>query len=152
MVVTTTSLELNWLARHDKELPLPEIVFSPNNEDASGRRVGGCYYLPAKREFLFGDVYVPLDHGVILVGCESPETIAGTIAHEWRHHWQTHRGIKLASQYNAEDFASWDTYGKAIRRYFRNQSHEMDALLYQHKKARDWSSDYIMDLTFGKAM
>lgn len=142
------SLELNWLSRYDKDLPLPEIVYSPDNVDFHGRRCGGCYYSPERNEYLFGDVYVPFDNGVILVGAREPELMIGTLAHEWRHHWQLHRGLaKDGSGYNQEDFASLDTYNAAIRKYFRTQPHEMDALRFQFKHAPDWCSQNMLDIS-----
>lgn len=148
--MTFPSLELRWLARHDKDLPLPEIIFTPSNLDFRGQKCGGCYYKPEQNEFLYGDLFIPFDKGVIVVGTESPELIAGTIAHEWRHHWQFHRGLSLEpSHYDPKAFEEYTGYRAAVRKYFRTQAHELDALRYQNKVAPDWCSDYVMECTFG---
>jgi hypothetical protein len=143
------SLELRWLARHDRDIPLPEVLFASTNQDFEGKRCGGCFYTPKPGEFLYRDAFIPFERGVILVGTEDPEVIPGIIAHEWRHCWQFHRGLLRSPQpYNPDEFSEADTYDSAIRKYFRTQRQEMDALLYQFAKHPDWSSKRMVDATF----
>lgn len=141
------SLELRWLSRHDKDILLPEIVFTADMENAAGSRCCGCYWRPEENEYLIGDKFVPFDRGVIAINTEDPELIRGTIAHEWRHHWQFYHDLLPPAA------ASWDfggsNYDAKIRRFFRSRPHEMDALRYQLKHAPDWCSENMAHLTFG---
>ncbi len=145
------SLELGWLARRDKLLPVPEVLFSHDGTCFSGGRCSGCYYRPERKEYLFGDVYVPFDRGAILVSTKDPEEIASTLAHEWRHHWQLHHGLlpgKLS--FNMNRFDDWNTYDAAIRDYFHSQAHEMDALMFQRSATKQTPfTDETMDRVFG---
>lgn len=142
------SLELRWLARHDKDILLPEIVFAPDMDKIARNRCAGCYWKPEHSEYLIGESFVPFDRGVIAIGTEDPELIPGIIAHEWRHHWQFHRGL-LPSKVAAWKFST--DYDTTIRRFFRERPHEMDALKYQLKHAPDWHSQNMLDLTLGAA-
>lgn len=123
-------LELNWLARHDKDILLPLILIS------SEYACGGYYLSPKKQECLIDDRYYPQDRGVIVVNNnefkDSPESI---VAHEWRHLWQTYQGWPKevdTSWFNLDELLS---YKQKIIEYFNRSFTEMDALLFELKKA-----------------
>ena len=121
-------LELNWLARADKDILLPPVVFA----DTAGCS-GFCQY-PRKGERLIGDRFYPLDRGLIVVGLDSAD-VANTLAHEWRHLWQVYNKGEW-------DPKSWDAVGKRsyktkIVEFFKQSGDEMDALLFSLKKAPD---------------
>ena len=137
------SLELNWLSRHDKDLPIPAVIWSPSGTDFHDVRCRGCYYRPLRQEFLVGERFEPFHNGAIIVSGQEPDLIAGTLAHEWRHHWQYFRGMlpdKVTFDMNL--FDDPDSYDDAIKMYFESQKHEMDALLFQYRMAPDLSSDH----------
>jgi hypothetical protein len=135
------SLELRWLARHDKELLLPAIIFSSDIDGCAG-----CYYRPEQAEYLLGGVFVPFNRGVIVVNTKFPELIAGTLAHEWRHHWQHYNGLLPATVNGFNSARPWEL---EIATFFE-QPHERDALLYQHLKAADHNSQQMMDIVHGR--
>ena len=60
--------ELNWIAKKEKGVMLPLIIFE--NIDA-----GGCYYNPEKMEILLNEKYYPLDKGLIVIDISAPEAI-----------------------------------------------------------------------------
>ena len=120
-------IELNWLARSDKDILLPEVVF--DNDMEAG---GFCMY-PRKEEILLGEKYYPRDRGIIVVHSDYPGQ-ASTLAHEWRHLWQVYN-------YGEPGECSWwDTeshlsYKQQIINFFKSDTREMDALLFERQKA-----------------
>jgi YbbR domain-containing protein len=69
--------------------------------------------------------------------------LAGTIAHEFRHHWQKWKGIKF-------DSAGWanqkgKSYTEAIVEYFLGSVTEMDALLFELKYAHCDESEWRLE-------
>lgn len=121
------SLELRWLARKDKYIRFPEVVFA-NIES------GGIWIYPSKKEKLIGDRYYPLDLGIIVVNEEFGDEHEATIAHEWRHVWQYYnwgeRGVH--HPWGIEPHLS---YREQIVNYFANDVRELDALLFEVKIA-----------------
>lgn len=65
--------------------------------------------------------------------------LAGTIAHEYRHHWQRQNGWDQPSSVwsAAASPEEMVVYGKRLVKYFRSQAWEMDALRYQLRIAPD---------------
>jgi len=127
-------LELNWLARHDKYILLPPVVFA--NLD-----YGGFFRHPCKEETLVGESYYPLDRGLIAVGIQSDpdvKDIASCLAHEWRHCWQYY-------QMPQDKCVEWDSksllsYRQKIVTFFRSSRAEYDALQFELKVApTEWS-------------
>lgn len=123
-------LELNWLAKSDKDILLPLVLSS--NEDGTA---GGYYMNPTKGETLINDKYYPLDRGIIVINDvdyhECPEAV---IAHEWRHIWQTHQGWPMDGM-GWFDLDVSMTHKQKIIEYFTNSQRELDALFYEIKKA-----------------
>ena len=124
---TSSYLELNWLARADKYILLPPVIFA----DIS---YGGFLHFPDKKEVLIGDKYYPADRGLIVISETYPEEIESSIAHEWRHLWQCYQyGIPIS-------VANWNlksplTFKEQIIKFFTTDSKEYDALLFTLKKA-----------------
>ena len=58
-------LELNWLNKKDKTIPLPLILFDKVLSSS------GIYYAPEKKEILVNERYYPLDKGLIIVHLKS---------------------------------------------------------------------------------
>lgn len=127
------SLELNWIRREDKTLPLPRVVFHPLDG------MGGFYHFPEPAEVLIGETHYDATKGLIVVSTET-EHPASIIAHEWRHHWQTFHGWT----YDGIDWPEVETddeYWPNVARYFAASKSELDALLFEHRKAPDWISE-----------
>ena len=126
---TSSYLELNWLARADKYILLPPVIFADIPS-------GGFFHFPRKIEVLIDDKYYPADRGLIVISEIHSEHIEASIAHEWRHLWQYYqRGEHiLKSQWNLESPLS---YKEQIIGFFLSDPFEYDALLFQLKKAPD---------------
>ena len=117
--VRNPSLELNWLPNSMlKNIPTPEIYMV---DDAN---YGGCYYHISSK----------YKRGRIII-VDIAETIASTIAHEWRHCWQNHNNNLPEQGSSWEQHSKGKTYKKAIISYFKDQPFEMDALLFELKHA-----------------
>lgn len=131
------SIELGWLSRHDKDLPLPELVFAS--------RLAGCsgyYARPGRCESFVGGKGFDLTGGLIVCGETDAREAANTIAHEWRHHWQIfHMGLKDS----LTRFNETIDYDSAIREFFKDWR-EMDALLFSHRRAPSPISHSWMEL------
>ena len=123
---TSSYLELNWLAKADKHILLPPVIFTDIKE-------GGFLHFPEKKEVLIGNKYYPADRGLIVVNCTYPDMIESVLAHEWRHLWQYYQWGKPASvaQWNS---SSPLTYKEQIVKYFTTDSKEYDALLFELEK------------------
>jgi len=120
-------LELNWLAKSDKDILLPIVLFIDNYHAA------GEFFSPDPgNEEIIYDAY-PLDRGIIIVNTN--EAISATLAHEWRHAWQHHRGIEYDGV-GLNKYASL-SYEQQIIKYFKSSRCEMDALLFEVKKSPD---------------
>ena len=122
-------LELNWLAKSDKYILLPPVVFADIP-------YGGYFCPPEKKEVLLADKYYPLDRGLIVISEIHSEHIESSIAHEWRHLWQRYQYGRRTS------VAKWNlksplSYKKQIIKFFSTDLLEYDALLFQLKKAPD---------------
>lgn len=136
------SLELNWVRNEDKSLVLPELVFAPIGKE------GGIYYVPTAGELIVEGRFVDNSHGTIVVNSEQPERHASVLAHEWRHHWQIHRGWSL-------DPITWDrarTYDDMAADYFLKSRCEFDALRFSLRKALDEVDDYWRGVLAGKGV
>lgn len=118
------SLELNWIRKQDKSLVIPEVIFFPL------KSYGGQYMRPQYNE-VYDDEGHPHDmkFGAIIISSLFPDNVAGTIAHEWRHHWQTFNGWK----YDGIGWHSKSNYYKEIYNYFTKSKSEMDALKFEHR-------------------
>lgn len=107
-----------------KGLTTPKIAYVDRWDAA------GSYYQPEDAETLIGGRWVDLSSGLIVVCNQSNE---GTVAHEWRHHWQFMNGWKY-------DGIGWPprnmqraSYWEQIRAYFRRSRSEMDAFTFERK-------------------
>jgi hypothetical protein len=113
--------ELNWLPLSDrKNIRTIPVVFEEN----FGQEYGGYY------------------DGTKIVAVES-ETVAATLAHEFRHHIQRELNIR-----HSVDGSVWRSdlpYEEAITVYFRNQVHEFDALLYEYRVVKSELNDYWLN-------
>ena len=142
-LVKHSSLELNWLSSVDKQYSIPKVVFTTGGENS------GVYYQSEPLEYLIGQIYVPFDTGVIVVEGDDTISIANTLAHEWRHHWQRHNGFKWKPKSWNDMYARVGTYEKAIREYYHTQWWEMDALMFSARHGNDVYTEYWMELVEG---
>ena len=126
---TSSYLELNWLAKADKYILLPPVIFADIPS-------GGFFRFPDKKEVLVGDKYYPADRGLIVISETYSELIESSIAHEWRHLWQyyQHGRPRSTTQWNLESPLS---YKKQIIDFFMSDPQEYDALLFGLEKAPD---------------
>jgi len=119
-------IELNWLAKADKYIPLPIVVFTPLDY------CGGFFAYPQKKEGLIGEKYYPLDRGLIAVDDRS-SNFSSTLAHEWRHLWQLYN-LGKKDYCHRPDASPGLPYKQRIIKYFLSDARELDALLFQRKK------------------
>jgi len=120
-------IELSWLRKGNKQIPLPEIIFEKLSF------ASGCCYKPVKRELQIDNRFWDLSRGLIIVDPSFDDRfLLNGIAHEWRHHWQHMMGINVVSKW-----VSGVDYKKEIIRFFTVNLAEMDALIYSIKKAPD---------------
>lgn len=129
------SIDLNWLSRRDKQLPIPQLHYDPLLEE-----YGGVYYDPEFGIFEYDENHTfDCKNGLIVVSTIYEEDIESTLAHEWRHHWQTFNGCCLDYEYGLEsyDFSDWDTYDHNIKRYFLENDFEFDALLFEARMTKN---------------
>lgn len=132
------SIELGWLNRRDKDLPLPQFTFVPNLKGC-----GGYYARPDRRVHFVNERGLSLRNGLIVCGQHTDTLeVANTIAHEWRHHWQLfHVGLKDSPT----QFDTSVDYHLAIKKFFKDRL-ELDALLFSHHIAPSPTSAYWMEL------
>lgn len=108
--------ELNFLPlSYRKNVTLPKVIIEPN----IGQNYGGYY----------------LDNTIVAV---ETETIAATLAHEFRHHLQHYYGYQTVIIEITDSDIKYDNYNKFIRSYFRRSWSEMDALLFEYKLTPNW--------------
>lgn len=120
--------ELHWLAKADKYILLPPVIFADILE-------GGYFRFPEKKEVLIEDKYYPADRGLIVINSTYPENeIQAGLAHEWRHLWQYYQWgePELGPQWDSKSPLS---YREQIVDYFISNPSEYDALLFELKKA-----------------
>ena len=124
---TSSYLELNWLAKADKYILLPPVIFADIKE-------GGFFHFPEKEEVLIDDKYYPADRGLIVINYTYFDRIEAALAHEWRHLWQYYqRGKpKFVSQWNLKPPSF---YREQIINFYISDPAEYDALLFELKKA-----------------
>jgi hypothetical protein len=120
------SIELSWIARFDKSLPLPAIVFGSDDN------FSGLYYPPHKSDELIGDGYHDRSNGIIFISTNFWWETAQNIAHEWRHHWQVFHGWNITPSFY---WNSPSNYDAAIVAYFTKSTSEADALRFQTRHA-----------------
>lgn len=126
-MIASSVLDLRWLARYDKAIPLPRLAYEPL-DDAQG-----YFYSPQRDVVALNGREYDLARGLIVVDPVSAD-IGSTLAHEWRHLWQFHRGDQGRS-------VSWDvceqgrSYRDAIVEFFRRTPAELDALLFEVRHA-----------------
>lgn len=109
--------EYSWLPNSlTKGVKLPKIEYEPIN-------------------FNYGGYY----DGEKIVVVENEECIvAATIAHEFKHHLQAQNKRKLK-------IVSFDTecdYEISVRKYYRSSWSEFEALMFEHKYAKNWCNDW----------
>jgi hypothetical protein len=107
---------------------------------------GGYYLEPERTEYQIGDSFYDCIKGIIVISTLFDFVdLKHTIAHEYRHHWQFHKGWIY-------DGKGWNTpledydYEDIIKRYFNSSVCEMDALLFSIRTAYDKTLDYWMDI------
>lgn len=130
------NLELNFVAKYDKTIIVPVIVFA----NYIGLR--GQYLNPERNECYDSDGHsYDMNKGVIVVNptLANDNEIMNAIAHEWRHHWQYHRGIKYDGI--SDNTYTWDGYIN----YFKKSKAELDALLFARKYAKTESDEYVVE-------
>ncbi len=152
--MTLPSLELNWLRNLDKTLLLPKVVFFPSERLVINSDVypcSGLYLHPFEWEVRINGEFHDGQRGIILASTQNPELTPAAIAHEWRHHWQFCNGLLPAKPGGwSEADGRPENYASAIKKYFRTQWHEFDALQYELSKYRTWSNEHMADLVFSK--
>jgi hypothetical protein len=125
--MSRASIELNFLARRDKQTTLPALVFTRHSNLAQG-----LYYEPEQdAEVIIDGRAISLSCGLISIDDSMlVDSIEATLAHEWRHHWQATHGWDLRVTLDF-DFTNEETYWREVRRYYRRQPWEYDALLFE---------------------
>ncbi|GAH39444.1 unnamed protein product [marine sediment metagenome] len=126
---TSSYLELHWLAKADKYILLPPVIFADIP-------YGGYFRLPEKKEVVIDDKFYPADRGLIVISENYSSHVESSIAHEWRHLWQYYKRGK------PKWIATWNlkspfSYKNQIVIFFMSDPSEYDALLFQLKKAPD---------------
>lgn len=138
-IVKNSSIDLNWIYRKNKQTSLPKLVYiAPHAE------YGGFYVAPQYTPYIYEDKEVPANKGVLFV--VEDDTTGSTIAHEWRHHWQTLNGWILKYDNFDYIFSDHDIYDAEIVRYFRENNFEMDALRFENKHAKDYLNEERMSM------
>ena len=111
--------DITWLPNHLlKDIDLPKVII----EEYKGQSYSGYYRDGTKK----------------LIVVET-STIVSTIAHEFCHYLQY---TKNTLTKNNTSFFIEDTYEKSIKKFFRNDISEYEALLFEHKYAKDWLNDW----------
>ena len=127
------SIELNWLSKSDRNILLPQIIFT---------KIPACglFLEPQKGELLIGNKYYLMDRGIIEINPDY--SIPAAIAHEWRHLWQFYnkKSNSVGSVWNPN---SPLPYREHIRNFFNQDPSEYDALLFELSKyptdtTREW--------------
>lgn len=124
------SLEFNWLPNSlRKGLQTPRLVLLDDTW------CGAAYWRRTSARCLLESFGVDMDlkEGAVIALCASKDP--GSLAHEYRHHWQIESGYKFGQSVWQQ--ASAETYKASILRYFRSFWWEMDALRFQLKHAPD---------------
>jgi len=126
-------IELNWLRKGNKEIPLPEIVFDIIVD------FGACHWPRQNDEVMVGNRFYDLtDRGLIVINQKYSDDggwVLNSIAHEWRHACQKFHGHILHSIFPREG-----DYKENTIWYFKSHWWEMDALLFSLKVAPDETS------------
>ena len=142
-IVKYNSLELNWMPNSvKKHMKMPQVVYVDNLDG-----IGAFYVRPQREPYLYDDIEVNAVDGLLVVGYEEDDDIyISSIAHEWRHHWQHHNGWTLdyGGGYDY-DFSTDEIYKAEIVRYFTDNKHELDALLFETKIHPDYSNTQWLD-------
>lgn len=126
--IRNPSLELNWLPNSiRKGITTPRIYLLEEE------KWGGFYSRRTDDRCIPSDVDIDLKEGAAIVLC-GLKTI-GSLAHEYRHHWQVESGYRFGASIWAEQ--TEETYQESIVRYFRTFPWEMDALKFQIAYAPD---------------
>lgn len=148
------SLEVNWLRRFDRELVIPQVIFSPAPTMRNGLPCSGFYLHPGKYEVGIDGLHYDGCFGIIVVSTNAPCDIPSIMAHEWRHHWQKHRGIKYDGVEWSDPLAATDVgaWIASTKRYFRQSWCEFDALRFELSVAPSDIADYRMSLVTSGAL
>jgi hypothetical protein len=136
------SIDLHWLSKRDKWLILPELRI----EHAGDVHRNYCYYYPPGVWTMPSGLEFDTQNGLIFINADYPAKIESTMAHEWRHHYQHHSGMKSIHTYNPEllDW-SYENYKDSAKKYF-SMLHERDALLFQCKMVEDEGYSTVLDM------
>lgn len=117
--------DFSWLPNNALAgIELPTMVFTPV-EDVDLECSG--FYNPTERLI------------VVCEGDEYQDTTAAIIAHEFRHHMQNMCG---ETDPFPPRFNPCVPYGQAIAEFYSNSKSEYEALLFEHKFARNWCNDW----------
>lgn len=122
MKIKHPSLELNWIPK-PKDIPMPNIVVE------SVFNCSAYYVEPESEQHEINGHFYDIDNGLIVINENEVDVIfAGTLAHEYRHHWQYYSGIEIDSIWEIKS-----DYKSAIIEYFTTYPIEMDALIFEMK-------------------
>jgi hypothetical protein len=122
-----SGFETRWL-KGPKWLSPPSIVIASKQYC---RNSDGAFVSPRAEIEIDGRCY-DASKGIIYISANACD---GTLAHEFRHHWQYWCGLKYDGEpFGAQQACSYDDYRVAIVRYFTVSYSESDALLYELKK------------------
>lgn len=122
------SLELNWLPNSiRKGLSIPRVVVTDMTW------CGALYCRKTESRCVPESLGLDMDlsDGAVIALCASQDP--GSVAHEYRHHWQIESGYKFGQSVWHQ--ASAENYKSSIIRYFRAYWWEMDALKFELKHA-----------------
>lgn len=146
MQIKLPSLELNWLSKLDRSLPMPEVAYFKGHEiDFWGK-----YYPPWKGEEKIGNEFYDRKNGIIAIADHGLPDIwwhlGSVLAHEYRHHWQWRNGHQWDNNI-LDPFTEIENLGYELGTYtYYTQPHELDALKFQFLRQPCEAIDYVVEI------
>ena len=135
-----SALELSWLARRERQLPVPAVLY------VADLSVGGYYVWPSSGVQYVEGIEVPPGRGTIIASVEREIlTLEAVLAHEWSHHVAFWNGQKYEVPRWRPPATAADQ-SRAFRDYFTSSRSELSALRYQTRHARDEGSRWLLSL------
>lgn len=124
----------NWLPNSFlKGLSIPKVRVLSNLD------FQGCYY----EQQDYADDEMDLRKNALILISEDCESMAATLAHELRHHWQrTFAGIEVP----AIEFQAELEFDAAMTRYYTESFTEFDALRFEYIHTKTEENDYVWGL------
>lgn len=131
LIIRNPSLELRWLQRKSKEIPLPILIVGD-----LGGHAAGLQYKPWDCHEVVAGHDVDRRHGIIAVDDEYCDRMSfeSILAHEWRHQWQD---FNCLGPYDWPVQTPDAPHKQRMVEYFTTSKREQDALFFEVKFAAD---------------